>query len=286
MSTLLMLVLGELLLRQHGFLLVLVWLAAAALAQTPLGEWWASRLFYAAQRPLTHQRYTLAPVADVLLQHHMAPAGLQLLVGRWGASVNGLGRRTLVVTRDFVDLIRCGELPPRLAAAAIAHELSVMRAGLTRTEPALHVLLAPWHVWLSFMALMWGSARALIPLRLMQISLVTNWGVGLWLGYSDHPAYYAGSALLTVALLTWWAIRSAERAREAVGDLGLIDAGLATVYADHLTYHFTDDYTLDRAVRLRQPGTRMTSPPRRGHPWCRGDYTTQSTRAALRQASI
>ena len=255
MSTLLMLVLGELLLREHAFLLVLAWLAAAALAQTPLGEWWTSRLFYAARRPLTHQRHTLADVADVLLEleHDVAPAGLHLLVGRCGASVNGLGRRTLVVRREFVEMIRCGALPPRLAAAAIAHELAVMRAGLTRTEPGLHVLLAPWHVWLSFMALMWGSARALIPLRLMQLSLVINWGVGLWLGYSDHPAYYAGSALLTVALLTWWTIRSAGRTREAVGDLGLIDAGLATVYADYLTHHFTDDYTLDRAVRLRHP---------------------------------
>src|SRR5690606_4370080 len=64
MSTLLMLVLGRLLLRERGFLLVLAWLVAAALAQTPLGEWWTSRLFYAARRPMTHQRDTLAPVAE------------------------------------------------------------------------------------------------------------------------------------------------------------------------------------------------------------------------------
>lgn len=255
MSGLMMLVLGELVLRQFGVLLLGGWLAAAALAQTPTGERWTSRLFYGARRPLTHQRYTLAPVADVLLGHGMTSAGPQLLVGRGrGPAFHGIGRRTLVVTRGFVEQVRHAQLPPRLAAAAIAHEVRVMDAGLTRAEPALHVLLAPWRIWLSFLTFGWGVAAAVLPLRLMQLSLIISWAVGLWLGYSEHPIHYAASALLAVASWTWWTIRAWERARAAVGDVGLVDVGLGTVYADFLDHHFTDDHTLDRAVGLRHPG--------------------------------
>lgn len=254
MSTALMIVLGELLLRESGYLLLGAWTLTAVLAQTPVGERWTARLVFGARAPMTHQRYTLAPVADVLLGHGMTPARSELLVGRGRhPAVHGMGRGTLVVTRGFVEQVRCAQMSPRLAAAAIAHESAVVRAGLTRAEPALRVLLGPWRVWLTFMAFLWALAANFLPRRLMQLSLLISWGVGLWLGYSDHPVHYAGSAVLTVAFLTWWTMRSWERARQAVGDLGLLEVGLGTVYADFLEHHFTDDHTLDRAVALRHP---------------------------------
>lgn len=135
------LVLGELVLRRYGALLVIVWVAAAALAQTPLGLSWTCRLFCGARAPLLHQRYTLAPVAQVLLAHGTSTTGLALLVGRGHLpTVQGFGPGLLVVSRGFVEAVREGVLGPRLAAAIIAHEMAVMRAGLTRAEPCLHVL--------------------------------------------------------------------------------------------------------------------------------------------------
>lgn len=100
----------------------------------------------------------------------------------------------------------------------------------------------------------------------MQLCLVVNWAVGLWLGYSEHPLHYAGSAALTVAFLTWWALRSWQHAREAVGDAGVHEAGLGGVYADHLDRHFTDDHTRDRAVRLRTPVQQARPPAPRREP--------------------
>jgi hypothetical protein len=128
-----------------------------------------------------------------------------------------------------------------------------MRAGLTRRDPGMMVLLAPWKVWLTFILTMWGIAAAFLPPCLMVASLVINAGVGIWLGATEHHFLYASTAVMGVALWTWWSFRSWQHARAHIGDQYLLQTGQGGVYADFLTANFTDDHTRDRAVRLWHP---------------------------------
>lgn len=255
MSAAMWLVVGELSLGRYGpaVLLVVVPVLAAA-ASTRTGERWLTRLFLRARAPRLHQRHTLAPVAEVLLRHGVPPDRFVLLAGSCRqVDVNAIGRRTVVVSQGMVEGVRSGRLAPESAASVIAHELGVLRTGLTRHDPGLMVLLAPWKIWMTFMLIMWGIAAAFLPHRLMVACLVINAGVGIWLGATEDPVMYVSTAVMTVVLGTWWAIRSWERTRAQVGDQYLLQTGLAGVYADLLTANFTDDYTRDRAVRLRYP---------------------------------
>lgn len=239
---------------------MLVSLLAAA-ANTGPGERWLAREFLCARAPRLHQRHTLAPVAEVLQRHGVPPQRLVLLVGpgrRLGATA--LGRRTVVVSKGLVEAVWSGQLGPEQAAAVITHEVGVLRSGLTRHEPATMLLLAPWKVWLTFIAILWGIAAAFLPHRLMVACLAINAGVGLWLGATGNPAMYLSTGVIAVVLATWWAIRSWDRARAQIGDQYLLQAHLAGAYADLLTASFTDDYTRDRAVRLRHPQLQDLSP--------------------------
>ncbi len=255
MSAAMWLVVGELSLGRYGpaVLLVVVPVLAAA-ASTRMGERWLAHLFLRARAPRLHQRHTLAPVAEVLLRQGVPPDGLVLLVGpRRPVDASALGERTVVVSQGLVEAVRSGHLAPESATSVIAHELGVLRTGLTRHDPGLMVLLAPWKIWMTFMLIMWGIAAAFLPRRLMVTCLVINAGVGIWLGATEDPVMYVSTAVMTVVLGTWWAIRSWDRARAQIGDQYLLQTGLAGAYADLLTANFTDDYTRDRSARLRYP---------------------------------
>ncbi|WP_298749095.1 hypothetical protein [uncultured Serinicoccus sp.] len=233
-------------------LVVLLLLAAAA--DTGPGERWLARLVLRARAPRLHQRRTLAPVAQVLLRHGIPPQRLELLVGPGQqVDVTALGRRTVVVSRGLIDAVWSGQLRPQQAAAVIAHEVGVMRSGLTRHDPAMMVLLAPWKVWITWIVVMWGVVAAFLSHRVMVACLVIHAGVGIWLGVTEEPFMFVSTVVMAVVLATWWSIRSWDRARAQVGDQYLLQADLAGVYADLLTAIFTDDYTRDRAVRLRHP---------------------------------
>ncbi|MCE0485430.1 hypothetical protein LVO85_01040 [Ornithinimicrobium sp. EGI L100131] len=262
MSAALWLVVGELALGRYGpavLLMVLPFLAAAA--NTRKGERLLAHLVLRARAPRLHQRHTLATVAEILLRQGVPPDQVLLLV-RPGRQVDAtaVGRRAVVVSRGLVEAVRSGHLAPRAAASVITHELGVLRAGLTRHDPGVMVLLAPWKVWLTFILIMWGIAATFLSHRLMVACLVINAGVGVWLGATEDPVMYASTAVMTVVLGTWWAIRSWERAREQVGDRYLLQTGLAGVYADLLTASFDDDYARDRAVRLRYPQPHCVPP--------------------------
>ncbi|MGB3257772.1 MAG: hypothetical protein WBA72_07255 [Ornithinimicrobium sp.] len=262
MSAAIWLVLGELSLGRYGPAVLLVVVPAlGAATSTRTGERCLARLFLRARSPRLHHQHTLAPVAEVLLRRGVPPHGLVLLVGPGRqVDVNALGNRTLVVSQGLVEAVRSGQLAPESAASVIAHELGVLRTGLTRHDPGLMVLLAPWKIWMTFMLIMWGIAAAFLPHRLMVACLVINAGVGIWLGATEEPVMYVSTAVMTVVLGTWWAIRSWDRARAQVGDQYLLQTGLAGVYADLLTASFTDDHNRDRAVRLRHPQRQHVSP--------------------------
>ncbi|USQ77825.1 hypothetical protein [Ornithinimicrobium cryptoxanthini] len=254
MSAAMWLVVAALVARQYwpAFLLVIVPVLAIA-ASTPVGER-CQAVFMWARAPRLHQRHTLGPVAQVLLEHGVESAHLTLLVGpSRGIAVTAVGRRIIVVSRGLIEDVRLGHLSTGAAAAVVAHEVGVMRAGLTRSDPAIRVLLAPWKVWLTFIALMWAVASALIPRWLMLTCLLMNAGAGIWLGATQDPAMFVSTACWAVVLWTWWTFRSWSRARHRIGDHYLVQTGLARVYAQLLVKSFTDDYTRDRAVRLQHP---------------------------------
>lgn len=262
MSAAMWLVLGELLLGRYGPAMPLVVVPVlAAAASTRVGERWLAHLFLRARAPRLHQRHTLAPVAVVLLPQGVPPERFVLLVGP-GRQVGSraLGERTVVVSQGLVEGVRSGHLAPESAASVIAHELGVLRSGLTRHDPGLMVVLAPWKVWLTFILTLWGIAAAFLPHRLMVACLAINAGAGMWLGATEDPVMYMSTAVMAVVLGTWWTIRSCDRARAQVGDSYLLQTGLAGAYADLLTANFTDDYTRDRAVRLRYPQLQHVPP--------------------------
>lgn len=141
---------------------VVVLLLAAAADTRPGGRWLA-RVFLRARAPRLHQRHALAPVAAVLLRHGVPPQRLVLLVGPGSqVDVKALGRRTVVVSRGLTDAVWSGQLGPQQAAAVITHEVGVLRSGLTRHDPAWMVLLAPWKIWVTWIAVMWGVAAAFL----------------------------------------------------------------------------------------------------------------------------
>ncbi|WP_131104486.1 hypothetical protein [Ornithinimicrobium sufpigmenti] len=235
-------------------LAAVVWVAG-------VGERWVAASVLLARKPRLHQRHTLAPVAQVLLDCRAGVPGLVLLVGHGGhVGVSAVGSRTVVVTRGLVDAVASGRLGPVTAAALVGHELGVVRAGLTRRQVALTVFLAPWSVWLVVVLGLWEAAATILPRRLMVACLVINGGVGLWLGVTVHPAHHAGVLFVSLVLWAWWAFTSWGRARTDVGDAYLVQVGLAAAYADWLIANCGDDHSRDRAVTLKHPHVEGNSP--------------------------
>jgi hypothetical protein len=235
-----------------------VLLVPAALVLTAwvagVGERWVAATVLLARGPRLHQRHTLAPVAQVLLEHRAGMDGLVLLVGPGShVGVSAVGSRTVVVTRGLVDAVAGGRLGPARAAALIAHELGVVRAGLTRGESALTVFLAPWTVWLVVVLGLWEAVATILSRRLMVACLVINGGVGTWLGVTVHPLHHAAAVFVGVLFWAWWALRSWAQARARVGDAYLVQVGLAPAYADWLLANVGDDDARDRAVALIHP---------------------------------
>lgn len=255
MSALMWIVVGALVLRQWWPAMPLVIVPVLALAaNTLVGERCLAAVFMWARAPRLHQRHTLAPVAQILLDHGVPSEHLILLVGpRRDNHVFAVGRRIVVVSAGLIESVRLGQMSAMAGAAVIAHELGVQRADLTRLDPAVRVVLAPWKVWLTFIGFMWGVAAAFLPHRLMVACLAINAGVGIWLGLTQDPAMFVSTAFWAVVAWTWWTFQSWIRARHQIGDAYLVQVGLAAIYAQVLVNSFTDDYTRDRAVRLWHP---------------------------------
>ncbi|MGC5585902.1 hypothetical protein [Ornithinimicrobium sp. W1665] len=228
-------------------------IALVVLSCTGVGERWTARVLLRGGVPRLHQRCTLAPVAKVLLGHGVVVDGLLLLVGPGaGVGVMAVGERTLVVTRGLVEAVRSGCLGPVTAAAVIAHELGIVRAGLTRTSQAWAVFLLPWSALVGFLTLLWGIVTVFVSARVLVASMVISAGVGLWLGATEHPVHLASTLVMAVVAWTWWSSSGWHRARNRVADDHLVQVGLAGSFADYLRTTGSDDATLDRVVRLRQ----------------------------------
>jgi len=265
MSLLMWMVLGELLLRRPGpVVMPALALLLAVAAITPVGERAVARLLLLARRPRLHQRHTLAPVAEALHRHGVPSGRYVLFVARHQPRpVTGLGRHTLVVSAGFVEDLRAGFISPQGGAAIVAHEIGVMRAGLTRRDPGLLVFLLPWNVWLTFVMALWNIGATLVTHRVMVLCVAVQFVAGIWTGLTEDPVGFVASTVLAVSVLVWLGLRSWLRLRTEVGDLYLHQTGLATQYARMLAGN-TDHYTRDRAVRLSYPPAGLAPVDARG----------------------
>jgi hypothetical protein len=255
MSAALWVVAGGTVLTLVGWPVMLAPAAVLLLAcRSRAGERWVARVVLLGRSPRLHQRHTLASVAQVLLEHGAGVEGLVLLVGPGrDVAVTAVGQRTVVVTRGLVDAVGSGRLVPVTAAALIAHELGVVRAGLTRGEVALALWLFPWQLWSTLVLALWGAVATVLPRRVMVACLLVNGAVGAWLGATVHPGHYAGAVFIGIVLWTWRAMCSWQRIRAQVGDHYLVRVGLGRPYANWLLANWADDDTRDRAVRLVHP---------------------------------
>lgn len=245
------------------FLVALVAVVAGA-ALIPVGERGCARVSLGAKAPRLFQRYTLAPVAEVLSHHGVDTAGVTLMVSR-GASpaVQWVGRDTVVLSAYFVESVAQRRLSPTEGAAVIAHEVGVARAGLTRGDAALMVVLAPWRAWLMVVQIMWSAISVVVPTRARAAAIWVLAGALLWLGYTDNPRYVFGAVVMLAAYLAWRAHLRWVRARQDAGDAYVQQHGLAQELAAVLLRHSADDDMRDRAVRLRfaQPAAGSATSP-------------------------
>ncbi len=230
-------------------------LGGTVLALTPSGERAVVRLFLRSKTPTLFQRYTLAPVAQVLLRHRVA-TGSTLLVTRCDSTqARYVGRRTVVVTTGLIEALVRRRLSPEDVAAVIAHEVGVSRAGLTRDDAALLVLLAPWRLAFVVVHAMWAATSTLVPRILRRASVWIMAGACLWLGYAEDPKHLVAAVALLGALLAYESHATWIRARNDVGDAYLHQCGLANQFSSLLLRSFGDAPSRDRAIRLRTTST-------------------------------
>ncbi len=226
--------------------------AVTVMALTPIGERAVVRVFLRSSTPTLFQRYTLAPVAQALLQHGVPATGLALLVThRDSTQARCVGRQTVVVTTGLVEALVRRRMSPEEVAAVIAHEVGVSRAGLTRYDAALLVLLAPWRIWFAVVQALWAAISSLVPRALRMASLWIMAGASLWLAFAEDPKYLVAAGGLLVVSLAYISHTAWSRARNEVGDAYLHDCALANQFASRLLRSSTDAQSRDRAIRLR-----------------------------------
>ncbi|MGB7447602.1 MAG: hypothetical protein WA892_00585 [Ornithinimicrobium sp.] len=226
------------------------------LALTPWGERAVVRLFLRSKAPTLFQRYTLAPVAHALLRHGVPATGSTLLVTRCGSTqARYVGRRTVVVTTGLIEALARRRLSPEDVASVIAHEVGVSRAGLTRYDAALLVLLAPWRLSFAIAQALWAATSALVPRVLRMASLWIMAGACLWLGYAEDPKYLLAAGALLGAFLAYKSHAAWVRTRNDVGDAYLHQCRLANQFSSLLLRSFGDAPSRDRAIRLRTTST-------------------------------
>lgn len=216
---------------------------------TPRGELTLVRALTWSSPARLHQRHTLAGVAGVL--HHRGVDPVQLLVARrGGVGAQAYGQRTVVVGRGLVDEIARGRLPHVDAAALIAHEVGVQRAGLTRTDAALGAILLPWGLVAATTIGLWRGLGTVLAPWVRWFSLTIAFVIQVWLTVTADLRHLAPAVLLGAIFATYGLTVAWSRARASIGDSYVTLHGLGPTYAAILWRSFPDDRSKDRAIRL------------------------------------
>lgn len=148
LSTVLTMVVGAVLPALVGWVVFVGGLVTAVVLLCGVGEPVAVRVFFRARRLTAAEDAALAPAAVLLCQRGLGPPLVDLWVeaGSGQVAARGVGRRSVVVSGGLVAAVRNGQLPLDQAAAILAHAAGVVRAGATRSDPALLFWTMPWQV--------------------------------------------------------------------------------------------------------------------------------------------
>lgn len=234
-----------------GFVVLPAWVALAAWALTPAGEGRVLQLRLRAHPAGPFERYTLAPVAQVLAEHGVPPVRHLLVADHRGWEAQAFGTGTVAVSQGMVQALANRQLSHLDAAVMIAHEIGIMRTGLIRRDPALLVLLFPWQIWLSIIVGLWNGVGVILRPSLRWASLLIAFAVQLWLGLTD-PRHLLIAALLSLVFSSYALLQAWERTRPLVGDALIANTTLGPAYADFLLRHRTDLRSRDRAILIGQ----------------------------------
>ncbi|KGN41011.1 hypothetical protein [Knoellia aerolata] len=234
-----------------GLALVAAVVAGTTLLRCGVGEGIASRVLHGARAPTQVEAVVLGPAMTLLcgaalgpplVRVRVQPRNLGLLAQPWGHA-------TVVVPRGLVLAVFHGRVRHEQAAANLAHAAGTCRSGATGGLPAMALWCLPWLLLEEIVTVAGRGMRSSPMLRLAwhtrfvvaAIAVAQNvLGGRLWLA-----AVVAGIAAATY---TQPALnRSWHRRVLAVGDGGVIDAGLGRPYAAMLV-------TSDHVIGLERLG--------------------------------
>lgn len=233
-----------------GFLALPAALVLTGWSLAPAGERRMVGLMMRAHPAGPFDRYTLAPVAEVLVSHRVAPVRDLLVVETGGFQAQTVGTGTLLVGRGMVEGLASGRFTRDEAAALIAHEIGIQRTGLTRWDPALAVFLFPYRIWLSVLVGLWQAVGRVLHPWLRWVSLPIAFGVQVWLGATEDPRHLLIAGLFALGYATYALNAAWERTRPRIGDAAIATTTLGAEYANFLLRHNRDTATRDRAIRI------------------------------------
>lgn len=277
LSTVLTMVVGAVLPALVGWVVFVGGLLTAVALLGGVAEPVAVRVFYRARGLTAAENAALAPAMVLLCQRGLGPPVVDLWVEvRSGlVAAGGVGRRSVVVSGGMVAAVRGGQLPPDQAAAILAHAAGVVRAGATRSDPALLFWTMPWQI---LRGLSQGLARAFSSLPLVgsmwRLRFVLGVIVAVQSWQEGSPAARAagGFAIVVVAvsyLMPRWESAWATTVRD-LGDEQVKQAGLGEPLSRFLRRCSSSPAMFERIHRLRmgsdlsRPGLAVVATPRRG----------------------
>jgi hypothetical protein len=239
-----------------GVTLVAAVVAGTALLRCGVGETIASLVLHGARAPTHVEAVVLGPAMTLLcgaalgpplVRVRIQPRNLGLLAQPWGHA-------TVVVPRGLVVAVFHGRVSHEQAAASLAHASGTCRSGTTGWLPALALWCLPWLLIEEIVAGAVMGTRSSPMLRLAWRTRFVVAAIAVTQNVLDGRLWLAAVVTgIVAATYTQSALnRSWHRCVLAVGDGGVVDAGLGRPYAAMLV---TAGYVigLERLARLTAP---------------------------------
>lgn len=255
-STAVFVVVGAALPGPAGLAVTLVGLACTAGLLSGGGERAAARLLWAARPPTAAELRVLAPAVAPVCQRGLGPPVVELRVrDRDEPTAQGLGRRTVVVSRGLVNGVQDGRVPADEAAAVLLHAAALVRAGMVRSDLAIRFWSLPWLALRGVTAMVLAAFGALPLTRPLWRAQGVVAAVAVAQAASQRYAAIGGviaaMTLVSYAAPTWeqrW-----QRRLLLAGDHETAAHGMAPALARHLRRLPANPTVRERLARL-EPG--------------------------------
>lgn len=258
-STLLVVVVAPLLPDWVGSCVFYGGLGVAILLGAGVGEPTAVRALFGARKMTRSEEVGLATVVSELCHLKLGASLVDLYVNRHPGRphVVARGRRSIVLSAEFVRGIQTGRLAPGEAVAVLAHGSITVRSGLVRFDPLAAFWSLPWR----------ALTRAGRPLRgvfgfAWRIRLVVV-GIAIWQCLTERPdsqgsvtGFAIAGALTVVLVLTYvWPrlVGSWDGVLTRAADQALADRGLGRPMAAFLRRLQPTPSLIERAQILDPP---------------------------------